>query len=108
MPLVRWLAAVGAAAMILGLLLLGGPARHHTPPDGLDTMPFPVASDEDVNIISMDMADIGLLVVGAPPVDEKIVVADHSDVQLLEQRDPDIHLTDWITPMIVDPRLFNY
>jgi hypothetical protein len=46
--------------------------------------PFPVASAEDVTIISMDAHDMGALVVGQPPVQEgPLEMASRNDVKVL-------------------------
>ncbi len=98
-PLPWWVrAGLGAiaAAVLLGLLT--------RPLWEVDRSPLPVASGQDVTILSMDAGDAGLLVVGQPPIQGNIDLADHGDVELVSRVDPDIHLEDWITPMIVDPQ----
>jgi hypothetical protein len=65
---------------------------------------FPVATSQDVTILSMDARDTGSLVVGHPPILGPIDLANHGDVVLLSMPDPDIHLDDWAAPMIVDPK----
>jgi len=63
--------------------------------------PFPVATAQDVTILSMDGADIDALVVGQAPILGDLDLADHGDVTLLGRGD--IRLDDWGAPMIVDP-----
>ncbi len=97
------LAGLAAAAILVALLLprSSGPGPHY--PD--EVIPFPVASPQDVTIISMDAADIDRLVVARPPVElHEIAFADHADVRLIGPLDPDIRLEDWLAPMIVDPQ----
>lgn len=98
------LAGLAAAAAVLVAMLLPrslGPGRLTYPGE---VVPFPVISPDDVNVISMDAADIEQLVVAKPPVELRdIVFANHDDVKLLGQPDPDIRLEDWFAPMIVDP-----
>jgi anti-sigma-K factor RskA len=66
--------AAGTAAAVLGLFL----AQHYWPkPAG---PPLPVATSEDVDIISMDAGDIGALVVGDPPVQGPLELASAEDV----------------------------
>jgi hypothetical protein len=85
-----------AAAVVLALLM--------RPLWDVDRAPFPVASSQDVTILSMDPGDAGSLVVGHPPILGNIDLANHGDVELISRVDPDIHLEDWTTPMIVDPQ----
>jgi hypothetical protein len=66
-----------AAALFLGLTL-----------NLLPEEPFPVASAEDVDIISVEAADAGTLVIGEPPLKEPLVWASAGDVTL-ERVEPD-------------------
>jgi len=99
--------AVWAAGAAVVLVLLGRALWVQSPesvvPPG-ETLPFPVATAQDVTILSMDASDTGFLVIGHPPILGKIDLADHGDVVLLDPADPEIRLEDWTTPMIVDPQ----
>jgi anti-sigma factor RsiW len=66
-----------AAAVVLALTL--GP---HGPLDLEENEPLVVAEPHDVEIISMDAAAYGALVVGDPPVQEPLVLAANDDFQL--------------------------
>jgi anti-sigma factor RsiW len=99
------LAGLAATAAILAAVLLPRPFTPPAPTYPGEEMPFPVATPHDVTIISMDAADIDLLVVARPPVElREIAFANHEDVRLIGQQDPDIRLEDWVAPMIVDPQ----
>jgi anti-sigma factor RsiW len=79
---------VAAAAAVLGAVLLArslGPGLlPPTNPAASAEEPFPVASAEDVTIISMDAHDLGALVVGQPPVQEgPLEMASRDDVKVL-------------------------
>jgi hypothetical protein len=73
-------------------------------PSDRDTMdePFQWASDQDVQIISMDARDTDALLVGAPPIQGDLDLAGHNDITLLSLVS-DIRLEDWASPMIIDP-----
>jgi anti-sigma factor RsiW len=104
-PWRTWALLVAAAALV-GVLLLGRPFPGTRPvisPDGSEEGTLPVAGPQDVTILSMDACDTDALVVGQPPVTGDINLAEHGDVQLLDQKNPEIRLEDWAAPMIVDP-----
>jgi hypothetical protein len=75
------LPVVGAASILLALFL-----NLPRPPDGNQPAPpprpFPVASAEDVEIISINAADLSALVVGEPPVTRPLVLAAAGDVTI--------------------------
>jgi anti-sigma factor RsiW len=68
----------GAAAAVLIAL---GTGRLWAP-DPEESEPFVVAEPHDVDIISMDAAAFGALVVGDPPVQEPLVLASTDDFRL--------------------------
>jgi anti-sigma-K factor RskA len=77
-----WAAAAGAAAALI--VLTATLARWHTPlgeaPATVE--PFPVASNEDVEIISIDAAGVAALVVGDLPLRNPIVLMGPGDIAL--------------------------
>ncbi len=100
-------------AAVLAVLLLSrssGPRLPVPTPPGpneeqAEAVPFPVASPQDVTIISMDVLDVGRVVGVEPPVDiQNMALASHNDVKLVGPKDPDIRLERWAAPMIVDPQ----
>jgi len=103
------LGGLGAVAAVLLAVLLARPFGPRLPvPDPAndpgEEVPFPVASPQDVTIISMDVGDIDFLVVGQPPMEIlHLDLATHDDVKLVGRTDPEIRLEDWAMPMIVDP-----
>ncbi len=77
------LAAIAAAAVVLlALALRRPPAGPPTPHDGPGEEPWPVASADDVLILSMDDRDRGTLVVGEPPVNESLVLMGEDEIQV--------------------------
>jgi hypothetical protein len=72
-----------AAAVLLALALRNLP-RPAPPVDGPPAAeePWPVASADDVQIISMDDRDRGALVVGQPPVNELVQLLAVNEVQV--------------------------
>ena len=81
----RWralLAAGGAAAAVIVLTVALG--RWHTPPgDAPEVVEvFPVASNEDVEIVSVDAAGIAAVLVGELPFREPIVLMEPGDIAL--------------------------
>jgi anti-sigma factor RsiW len=75
---------VGAASIFLALLL-NPQGPNPVPPNGAPSgpvRPFPVASAEDVEIISINAADLSALVVGQPPVTRPLVLASAGDVTI--------------------------
>jgi hypothetical protein len=65
--------------------------------------PFLVASNQDVQIITMDARDTDALLVGAPPIQGDLDLAGHNDVTLMDRLLPHIRLEDWASPIIIDP-----
>jgi anti-sigma factor RsiW len=74
---VRFVAALGAVAAVL-VLALGLAQRFapQTPP----VTPLPVATAEDVEVLSIEGADVAALVVGTPPVQGPLTLASADDV----------------------------
>jgi hypothetical protein len=72
---------VAAAAVLLAFILL--PGEEDGPAPGPEAEPFPVASAADVDIIRMDGADLGTLVVGRLPVDGLLPVARADEVEIM-------------------------
>jgi hypothetical protein len=86
-PLLWASGVAGAAAVLLAILLTPslwpGLPRPNGPGE-TEEEPFPVASAEDVTIISMDAHDMGALVVGQPPVqDGPLEMASRNDIKVL-------------------------
>lgn len=78
----RWGTAAWAAAAA-GILVLVG--WHHWTPkpiDGVAEMAFPIASPEDVEIVSVDAAGARALLVGEPPVQAALVMMAAGDATL--------------------------
>lgn len=103
--------AAAAAAAVLLLAMPGdralkpapGPATAHA------VLPIPVASAEEVEIVSIEAADLWALVVGHPPLRGPLVLAVAGDVELHHAESGD---AGWVpampdgegdTPMIVMP-----
>lgn len=86
----RWLAALTAAGVIWIFLGLGG---RDNPPGPFEQeeneQPFPVASAEDVDIISVQAADARSLVVGEPPLAGPLVLGAPGDVKM-RNIEPDV------------------
>ena len=102
----------GAAAAALLLVALPGDLSRFAPP-GADVLPavvpIPVAGAADVEIVSVDAADLKALVVGQPPLAGPLVLADAGDVEL---HHAEMGENGWVTgmqeaqggtPMIVVP-----
>jgi anti-sigma factor RsiW len=107
-----WVAAASLAAAVL----LGGTwyavreASRPTPsgPEGPLARPhietLPVLSPDEVEIISVDAADSGLLVVGEPPVQGPLILASASDIDLTDAPDMGSITEDPNAPMILAPK----
>lgn len=83
-----WLAAVAlasAAAVAVSARLAWPTASLNLVPAWT---PYPVVSADDVEVLSMDAADVDALVVGAPPVRGPIVLVSAEDISL-EDMGPD-------------------
>jgi hypothetical protein len=107
-------ALVAAAAVVLLAVTLNRAPRPVSPPGGGDAPvaeePWPVASPDDVEIVSMDDRDRGALIVGEPPLNEtvELLTADEVRVSKLE---PDAQgrvgrvygLNGSGTPMVIMP-----
>lgn len=80
----RWglVGAVSAAAVLLAVLAANRPQSDPVAPAVPAVLPFPVASMDDVEIISVDAADTDALVVGVLPLEKPIVLMEHGDVEL--------------------------
>jgi anti-sigma factor RsiW len=113
----RFVARLAAVAALLGVLWLSRPfwtpRNTQVDPDNqgghLDRSdgevveePFLLASNHDVQIITMDARDTDALIIGAPPIQGDLDLAGHNDVSLVGLL-PDIRLEDWASPMIIDP-----
>ena len=84
------------AAAVLLLLTFGPPAPQDT---GFSPSPepLPVASPEDVDILSVQGRDSHLLVVGEPPLREALIIAAIGDVRV-DQVFPDV---DGVLPQVL-------
>ncbi len=112
----RWRAryvvpAISAAAAVLLYLALpnGGPAPIISPP-APPVQPFAMATDRDIDIISMDNRDAGTVVIGQRPLSGAVVLAAVGDVELKNvQKDtdgmmPKVQMNDGTNaPMIIAP-----
>jgi len=109
-------AGVAAAAVVLALILSRPsgpePAQPEPPVQGIaaEEEPYPVASAEDVEINSMDHADVVALVVGEPPLREPLVLVSPRDISVesvepdVDGVFPDMRLLDGpVTPMVRMP-----
>src|SRR5207248_11037657 len=68
-----------AAAAVLAAVYLSGPGPTRPAAEA----PWPVVTEDDVEILSLQEADAGLLVVGAPPVAGRLTLASAADVNLI-------------------------
>jgi hypothetical protein len=88
--LIRAIVPLAGAAAVLFVLWLHQPGQRDMPPGTEQPEPFPVASADDVDIISMDDADRQTLVVGKPPLSEPIVLVgpgDMTDIDIKPDQD---------------------
>jgi hypothetical protein len=85
------LGTAAAAAVILAIV-----APWREPPDIVDLDGFPIATADDVDLVSMEGNDAQLLVVGNPPVHEPMELVASSDVTLIRIERSDV-------PMIIVP-----
>jgi hypothetical protein len=104
---------VGLAAACLALLLLSRnywPTTGNPPvavPDGEE--PYPVASADEITIISMDPRDSGALVVGLPPINGDMEWASWDDVTLVDAQPndggqkPGMHTTGTVPVILPTP-----
>jgi anti-sigma factor ChrR (cupin superfamily) len=98
-----WVLTAAAAALVVVLARpLWSPV---VPPGGdIEEVPFPVADNSEVVILSMDGNDVASLVVGHPPVQGEIVLASHDEVELLDTGDWDMPRPErGVAPMVIDP-----
>jgi hypothetical protein len=75
-------------AASLGLVLLARPLWMPPPVQDDGEEPYPVATAQDITIISMDARDTEHLVVGSPPVMEAMVLATQADITLVDMKPP--------------------
>ena len=76
-------AVLAAAAVVLLAIALRRPPEAPEEPHTAPTEdPWPVASADDVLILSMDDRDRGTLVVGKPPVNESLVLMGEGNVKV--------------------------
>ena len=80
-----------AAAMLIYFGMLGrGSKPIEAPVASVAVEPFAIASERDIDIISMDNGDAGALVVGQRPLSGSVVLAAVGDVELKHvQKDTD-------------------
>jgi hypothetical protein len=104
-----------AAAAVLLAVLIGwswAPLATITPEPEAEREPWAIAVDNEVEIISMDAADLLALVVGRPPHDGLLELASRDDVLIDDTgHDVDVHIANTIhlgqpvSPMIIMPRI---
>jgi hypothetical protein len=83
-------ALAAAAAVFLGVLLWRPAGSPGPQPGPGDETPLAVADDADIEIVSIQEADAPLLVVGQPPLTDKVVLVSATDVELVKvERDTD-------------------
>lgn len=108
----RWSTALAAAAAAMFLLALPGDLGLRLPaPVSLvrEVTPIPVASAEDVEIVSIDAADLKALLVGHPPLRGSLELAAGGDVQIhyAEPADnswvPAMEEVEGATPILIMP-----
>ncbi len=124
-PRQRWrgplLGGMAAAGLLLALLVGWRMLSQRTAPREPSPLavsphtetfePLEVLSANEVVIISIDGADTPALVVGEPPVENTLVLADPGDVRVervvphADGARPDLHQAEHGTPMIVSPLL---
>lgn len=84
----RWLVRLGLVAGCLAagcLLLIAFSLRGlRSPPGPEPVLPLPVASDHDIEILSMEDSDIAALIVGKPPILGELVLASAEDISEIE------------------------
>jgi hypothetical protein len=101
--------AAAAAAFILAVLLPHEKSRNDADPSILFLGPegIPIASADDVELMSMERDDVPLLVVGNPPESFPLVLAGHADIKFGHATDefgaPVPMIEGSNSPMIVAP-----
>ena len=109
-----WLRILGsgaAAAAVLLAFLLWHPSQPPRSPQPEVDEPLAVATAEDVDIISLDDADCGVLVVGQPPLAGPMVLGGRGDMTVISIKPdsdgmvPQVTFENVETPMIVAPLL---
>src|SRR5262245_262593 len=93
---VGWLLRLTAAAAAVWLLVILEPFPWPGPAPGDRAEPFPVASAEDVDIVSMNPDDAGTLVVGEPPLRDPLDLATGEEV-VIHSVQPDV---DGMVPQV--------
>ncbi|HXG11820.1 MAG TPA: hypothetical protein VNK04_18840 [Gemmataceae bacterium] len=101
------LAALAAAAAVVLAVILSRPAGVAPPPAPEVVEPLPVATADDIEIISMDPADARALVVGEPPVSGPLALLGPGEAAVdqvksdMEGMAPYYSRDDSATPMVV-------
>ena len=80
-----------AATLLLAIILGPLPPQQRPAPATVPVEVFPVLAPDDVEIISVDPADSGRLVVGEPPLREPLVPVASRDVYFTSLGPPDMH-----------------
>jgi hypothetical protein len=106
----RWLSGLAATAALVAVVVFATmrPTPEQRNPNGEGTVsgpPFPVATDDDVAINSIEDSDLDALVVGTLPVRAPLALLNHDEVQV-EHVIPDQgmntrYVGDGPTPMIL-------
>jgi hypothetical protein len=83
----RWLAGIAAAAAAFALIWnvagrKGPPVPAPSPERELVDLPFAVASPDDVDITSLSNADDDVVLLGRPPLEGALILADPGDVRI--------------------------
>jgi hypothetical protein len=95
-----WAVLAGlAAAAILGVLFLRNGGTQE------DNEPLPVATADDVRIISMNPNDHGAIVGVRPLLLQDLDLVTHAEIEVFGgNNDGVLRIDDWMTPMLVDPQ----
>jgi hypothetical protein len=107
----RWLfvaggglaASVAVVWLTLALLSREGPpqtAQQHRPPAPMTLQPLPVATEDEIEILSVEGDDTGTLVVGDEPVRQSMVLAESGEVAVINMV-PDVQLDARGSPMFL-------
>jgi hypothetical protein len=80
-----WSAALllAAAAAVLFLVVWAPWKPEENPPGEQVFEPFPVAVEDEIEIVRIDGADTDLVVIGRPPLAESVAVAQSEEIEVM-------------------------